>query len=103
MYAVIETGGKQYRVQEGDVLFVEKLDVVEGDTINFDKVLLMSKDGDLVAGKPYIENAKVEASVLQQGKAKKIIVFKYKAKKNYKKKQGHRQPFTKVKVGKIVG
>ena len=103
MYAVIETGGKQYRVQEGDVLFVEKLDVVEGDTINFDKVLLMSKDGDLVAGKPYVENAKVEASVLTQGKAKKIIVFKYKAKKNYRKKQGHRQPFTKVKVEKIVG
>lgn len=103
MYAVIETGGKQYRVQEGDVLFVEKLDAVEGDTINFDKVLLMSKDGDLVAGKPYVENAKVEASVLEQGKTKKIIVFKYKAKKNYRKKQGHRQPFTKVKVGKIVG
>nr|WP_300002088.1 50S ribosomal protein L21 [Tissierella sp.] len=103
MYAVIETGGKQYRVQEGDVLFVEKLDVEEGETINFDKVLLMSKDGDLVAGKPYVENAKVEASVLTQGKAKKIIVFKYKAKKNYRKKQGHRQPFTKVKVEKIVG
>lgn len=103
MYAVIETGGKQYRVQEGDVLFVEKLDVVEGDTVNFDKVLLMSKDGDLVAGKPYVENAKVEASVLTQGKAKKVIVFKYKAKKNYRKRQGHRQPFTKVKVEKIVG
>ena len=103
MYAVIETGGKQYRVQEGDVLFVEKLDANEGDTINFDKVLLMSKDGDLVAGKPYVENAKVEADVLTQGKAKKIIVYKYKAKKNYRKKQGHRQPFTKVKVGKIVG
>ncbi len=103
MYAVIETGGKQYRVQEGDVLFVEKLDVVEGDTIDFDKVLIMSKDGDLVAGKPYVENAKVEASVLEQGKAKKMIVFKYKAKKNYRKKQGHRQPYTKVKVEKIVG
>ena len=103
MYAVIETGGKQYRVQEGDVLFVEKLDANEGDTISFDKVLLMSKDGDIVAGKPYVENVKVEANVLQQGKAKKIIVFKYKAKKNYKKKQGHRQPFTKIKVEKIVG
>ena len=103
MYAVIETGGKQYRVQEGDVLFVEKLEANEGDTINFDKVLLMSKDGDLVAGKPYVEDAKVEVSVLAQGKAKKIIVFKYKAKKNYRKKQGHRQPFTKVKVEKIVG
>lgn len=103
MYAVIETGGKQYRVQEGDVLFVEKLDANEGDTVDFDKVLLMSKDEDLVAGKPYVENAKVEAEVLEQGKAKKIIVYKYKAKKNYRKKQGHRQPFTKVKVGKIVG
>lgn len=103
MYAVIETGGKQYRVQEGDVLFVEKLDANEGDTINFDKVLLMSKDGEIVAGKPYVEDAKVEASVLEQGKAKKIIVFKYKAKKNYRKKRGHRQPFTKVKVGAIVG
>ncbi len=103
MYAVIETGGKQYRVQEGDVLFVEKLDANEGDTVSFDKILLMSKDGDIVAGKPYVENVKVEASVLAQGKAKKIIVFKYKAKKNYRKKQGHRQPFTKVKVEKIVG
>lgn len=101
MYAVIETGGKQYRVQEGDVLFVEKLEANEGDTINFDKVLLMSKDGDLVAGKPYVEDAKVEASVLEQGKAKKIIVFKYKAKKSYRKKQGHRQPYTKLKVEKI--
>lgn len=103
MYAIIETGGKQYRVQEGDVLFVEKLEAEEGDTINFDKVLLVSKEGDLLAGKPYVEDAKVEADVLEQGKAKKIIVYKYKAKKNYKKKQGHRQPFTKVKVGKIVG
>ncbi len=103
MYAVIETGGKQYRVQEGDVLFVEKLDAEEGDTVNFDKILLVSKDDDLVAGKPYVENATVEASVLGQGKAKKIVVFKYKAKKNYRKKQGHRQPFTKVKVEKIVG
>lgn len=103
MYAIIETGGKQYRVQEGDVLFVEKLEAEEGDTVNFDKVLLISKEGDLLAGKPYVEDAKVEADVLEQGKAKKIIVYKYKAKKNYKKKQGHRQPFTKVKVGKIVG
>ncbi len=103
MYAVIETGGKQYRVQEGDVLFVEKLDAKEGDTVSFDKVLLMSKDDDIVAGKPYVENVKVEANVLEQGKAKKIIVYKYKAKKNYSRKQGHRQPFTKVKVEKIVG
>lgn len=103
MYAVIETGGKQYRVQEGDVLFVEKLDIEEGEKVAFDKVLVVSKEGDLAIGKPFVEGAKVEASVLEQGKAKKIIVYKYKAKKNYKKKQGHRQPFTKVKIEKIVG
>lgn len=103
MYAVIETGGKQYRVQEGDVLFIEKLDIEEGQKVDFDKVLVVSKDGDLAIGKPFVEGAKVEASVLEQGKAKKIVVYKYKAKKNYKRKQGHRQPFTKVKVEKIVG
>lgn len=103
MYAVIETGGKQYRVQEGDVVFVEKLDVEEGEKFDLDKVLLLSKDGELVTGKPYIDGAKVEASVLEQGKAKKIIVFRYKAKKNYKRKLGHRQPFTKLKIENIVG
>lgn len=103
MYAVIETGGKQYRVQQGDVLFIEKLKVEEGSTIDFDKVLLMSKEGDIVAGKPYVDGAKVEATVLEQGKAKKIVVFKFKAKKNYRKKQGHRQPYTKVKIENIVG
>lgn len=103
MYAVIETGGKQYRVQQGDVIFVEKLDVEEGASLAFDKVLLVSKEGDVVAGKPYVEGAKVEAVALEQGKAKKIIVFKYKAKKNYRKKQGHRQPFTKVRIENIVG
>ena len=103
MYAVIETGGKQYRVQEGDTLYVEKLDVEEGQKFTFDKVLILSNEGELTAGSPYVEGAKVEADVLTQGKAKKIIVFKYKAKKNYKKKQGHRQPFTKVQIAKIVG
>lgn len=103
MYAVIETGGKQYRVKEGDVVFVEKLDAQEGDVVSFDKVLLVSKDGDINAGKPYVDGVKVEGTVLEQGKAKKIIVFKYKAKKNYRKKQGHRQPFTKVKIDKIIG
>jgi len=103
MYAVIETGGKQYRVQQGDVVFVEKIDAEEGTNVNFDKVLLVSKEGDIVAGKPYVDGAKVEAVVLEQGKAKKIVVFKYKAKKNYRKKQGHRQPFTKVRIENIVG
>lgn len=103
MYAVIETGGKQYRVQEGDVVFVEKLDVAEGEVVNFDKVLIHSTEGNVSVGKPYVEGAKVEATVLEQGKAKKIIVFKYKAKKNERKKKGHRQPFTKVKIEKIVG
>ncbi len=103
MYAVIETGGKQYRVQEGDVVYVEKLDAEEGASFDFDKVLLVSKEDDLLAGKPYLEGAKVEATVLEQGKAKKIIVYKYKAKKNYRKKQGHRQPFTKLKIENIVG
>ncbi len=102
MYAVIETGGKQYRVEEGDTIFVEKLDVEEGDKVDFEKVLFVSKDEPIV-GKPYVDGAKVEATVLEQGKAKKVIVFKYKAKKNYKKKQGHRQPYTKVKIEGIVG
>ena len=103
MYAVIETGGKQYRVQEGDVIFVEKLDVEAGETVEFDKVLVVANDNGLNIGKPVVEGAKVEASVVEQGKGKKVIVFKYKAKKNYKKKQCHRQPYTKVKIEKIVG
>lgn len=103
MYAVIETGGKQYKVREGDTVFVEKLDTEEGEQVDLSRVLLISKEDDLVVGKPFVENAKVEATVLEQGKGKKIIVYKYKAKKNYKKKQGHRQPYTKLKIDKIVG
>ena len=103
MYAIIETGGKQYKVQEGDVVFVEKLNAETGDAVNFEKVLLMSTDTGLTPGKPFIEGAKVEGTVLAQGKSKKIVVFKYKAKKNIRKKQGHRQPFTKVQIDKIVG
>lgn len=103
MYAVIETGGKQYRVQEGDTIYVEKLNGQVGDSVDFDRVLVLSRDGELLAGKPYLEGAKVEGNVLEQSKAKKIIVFKYKAKKNYRKKTGHRQPYTKVKIEKIVG
>jgi len=103
MYAVIETGGKQYRVQEGDVIRVEKIKVADGETVKFDKVLLVADEGKLNVGKPYVDGAVVEALVENQGKAKKIIVFKYKAKKDYRKKQGHRQPYTQVKIEKIVG
>ncbi|NLY78024.1 MAG: 50S ribosomal protein L21 [Tissierellia bacterium] len=103
MYAVIETGGKQYRVQEGDVIFVEKIDTEEGQTVDLSKVLLISNDGEVKVGKPYVDGAKVEAKVLEHGKGRKVIVFKYKPKKNYKKKQGHRQPYTKLQIEKIVG
>lgn len=100
MYAIIETGGKQYKVSEGDVLFIEKLDVNEGETVKFDKVLAVGGD-DMVIGTPVVEGASVSATVLENGKAKKIIVFKYKPKKGSKTKQGHRQPYTKVKIEKI--
>ncbi len=103
MYAIIETGGKQYRVQEGDVIRVEKLEIADGETVKFDKVLLVADEGKLNVGKPYVDGAVVEALVENQGKAKKIIIFKYKAKKDYRKKQGHRQPYTQVKIEKIVG
>lgn len=103
MYAVIETGGKQYRVQKGDSLFVEKLDAEAGDKIELDKVLLVSKEGELLTGKPYVDGAKVVANVVEQGKAKKVVVFKYKAKKNYRKRQGHRQPYTKIEIEEIIG
>ena len=101
MYAVIEACGKQYKVSEGDVVFVEKLDVNEGEKVTFDKVLLLS-DGDKVkVGTPTVKSTKVEATVLEHGKAKKILVYKYKAKKNERKTQGHRQPYTKIKIEKI--
>lgn len=103
MYAIIETGGKQYKVQEGDIVFIEKLAIEDGNPVSFDKVLLISNDSELTPGKPYVEGAVVEGTVLGQGKAKKIIVYKYKAKKNQRKKQGHRQPFTRVQIDKIVG
>lgn len=101
MYAIIQTGGKQYRVTEGDVVSIEKLDVNEGDAVEFDQVLTVVKDGAVTVGKPVVAGAKVSATVLAQGKGKKILVFKYKAKSNYRKRQGHRQPFTKVKIEKI--
>lgn len=103
MYAIIETGGKQYQVKEGDVLHVEKLSAGEGEMVVFDKVLLASgDDGAIKVGKPYVEGASVSAKVLKNGKAKKVIVFKYKAKKNYRKKKGHRQPFTRVQIESLA-
>ncbi len=101
MYAIIETGGKQYKVAEGDTLKVEKLGVAAGETVSFDKVLLVSNDNGLTVGNPVVNNATVTATVAEEGKAKKVIIYKYKAKKGYHKKQGHRQPFTKVKIDKI--
>ena len=102
MYAVIVTGGKQYKVSEGDVVFVEKLENAEGDTVTFDKVLVVSNDNGLTVGAPYVDGAAVTASVLKNGKSKKVTVFKYKAKKNEKKKIGHRQPYTKVQIQTIT-
>ncbi|SHI43169.1 50S ribosomal protein L21 [Propionispora hippei] len=101
MYAIIQTGGKQYRVAEGDVVFVEKLEAAEGDVVEFDRVLTVVKDGAVLVGKPVLEAVKVTGKVMAQGKGKKILVFKYKAKSNYRKRQGHRQPFTKVVIEKI--
>jgi len=101
LYAIIETGGKQYRVQEGDTLYVEKLPAVAGETVEIDKVLAVIKDDELVAGTPFVQNAKVFFKVVRHGRGKKIIIFKYKAKKNYRRKQGHRQAFTQVTVEKI--
>lgn len=100
MYAIIETGGKQYKVSEGDVIFVEKLGVSEGD-YTFDKVLAVGAGEDVKVGAPYVSGASVKASVLGEGKNKKVIVYKYKAKKGFHKKKGHRQPFTKLKISGI--
>lgn len=103
MYAIIKTGGKQYRVQEGDNIFVEKLNADVDSNVVFDQVLAVVNDGDVKVGTPVVEGAKVTAKVLAQGKAKKVLVFKYKAKSNYRRRQGHRQPFTKVTIEKIEG
>jgi large subunit ribosomal protein L21 len=100
MYAVIKTGGKQYRVQKDDVIYVEKLDAKEGDAVNFE-VLMLGKDDGVVIGTPVVEGAKVEGEVLGQVKSAKVVVYKYKSKKNSRRKQGHRQPYTKVKITEI--
>ena len=101
MYAVIESCGKQYKVAEGDVVFFEKLDVEEGKKVTFDKVILVSNEGKVEVGNPYVKSMKVEGKVVSHGKGKKIIVFKMKAKKNYRRKQGHRQPYTKLVIKDI--
>ena len=101
MFAVIETGGKQYKVQEGDVLFIEKIDAEAESTVKFDKVLAISDDAGFKVGAPLIDGASVDAKVIKQGKGKKVYVLKYKPKKNEKKKMGHRQLYTKVEITKI--
>lgn len=101
MYAVIEACGKQYKVTKGDVVFFEKLEAEEGKKVTFDKVVLLSDEGKIEVGAPYVKGIKVEGKVVAHGKGKKIVVFKYKAKKNYKRKQGHRQPYTKVEITAI--
>lgn len=101
MYAIIETGGKQYKVAEGDIITVEKLGVEAGQEYTFDKVLVLAKDGNVKVGAPYVEGATVTASVIGDGKAKKVVVYKYKPKKGFHKKNGHRQPFTKLQIKSI--
>ncbi len=98
MYAVFETGGKQYKAAVGDVLFIEKLNVEAGETVKFDKVLLVSDNGEVKAGTPYVDGAVVEAKLEKNGKGKKIRIFKYKAKKTYRRRIGHRQPYSKVVI-----
>jgi len=102
MYAIIESCGKQYKVSEKDVVFFEKLDAKAGKKVTFDKVILVSDDKKVEVGSPYVKGVKVEGKVVEHGKGKKIIVYKYKAKKNYRRTQGHRQPFTKVEITKIA-
>ncbi|MGN0653512.1 MAG: 50S ribosomal protein L21 [Oscillospiraceae bacterium] len=101
MYAVIETGGKQYQVNEGDVIFIEKLDVEADADVTFDKVVLVNNDSAVTVGKPYVSGATVKAKAIKNGKAKKVVVFTYKPKKGEKKKQGHRQPYTQVRIESI--
>lgn len=103
MYAIIETGGKQYRVENGDQIAVEKLGIADGEAVTFDKVLVVGSDDGVKVGTPYVEGSAVEGKVIESGKGKKVIIFKYKAKKDYRKKQGHRQPYTLVEITGIDG
>ena len=102
MQAIIVTGGKQYKVSEGDVLFIEKLDVEAGESVKFDQVLAIIDGEEATFGAPVVEGACVEAKIVKNGKGKKIRIFKYNAKKGYRKRQGHRQPYTKVEITKIA-
>lgn len=101
MYAIVETGGKQYRVAEGDVITVERLGAGEGEEVVLDRVLLVAGDDGVKVGTPVVEGAKVRATVTGVGKHRKILVFKYKPKKNYRRRYGHRQPYTQLKITKI--
>ena len=101
MYAIIETGGKQYKVEAGQEIFIEKLDVEADTDYTFDKVVAVGADDGIKVGAPYVEGATVSAKVLKNGKAKKVVVFTYKSKKNEKRKMGHRQPYTKVAISAI--
>ncbi|TNF25251.1 MAG: 50S ribosomal protein L21 [Deltaproteobacteria bacterium] len=101
MYAVIKTGGKQYRVEPGDVVTVERLEGDAGDAVNFDDVLLVDADGDMKIGTPSLDGASVSGTIVEQGRARKVIVFKFRRRKNYKKKNGHRQYFTRVQIDQI--
>lgn len=103
MYAIIETGGKQYRVSEGDVITVEKLNVEDGANVELDKVLVLGDGSDIKVGSPYIDGAKVMGRAVESGKAKKVVIFKYKSKKDYRKKQGHRQPYTMIEILSLDG
>ena len=103
MYAVMETGGKQYKVAVGDTLYIERLENEADDKVTFDKVILLSDKSGINVGAPYVTGATVSAKVLKNGKAKKIIVFKMKPKKGYRKKQGHRQPYTQIEITGING
>ena len=102
LHAIIETGGKQYRVGEGDIVFIEKLPVEAGEEVTFDKVLAVMGDGTTAIGAPVVEGAKVTAKVVKNGKGKKIHIFKYKPKKGYRRRQGHRQPYTQVQIESVV-
>lgn len=101
MYAVVQTGGKQYRVSEGDVISVEKLNAETGSTVVLDEVLVIGGDAETLVGKPFVEGASVSAEIIESGKGKKLVIFKYKAKKDYRRKQGHRQPYTRLQIKSI--